>query len=163
MNDMRKLMETVESLYEDESVGFKNVVVGGDADDVTVNGKPLAVKTIWIYDNSGMNDFSQKDFGRNDSVSEEEYNSILRTVVMDVKNEIEDAVREKDPYSYSDNTFYHNYIAIGADVSKDIDDQLVKDVILQTALSGMETSKNDDGSYDVFKINRPKKKRWWNK
>ena len=164
MNDMRKLMETVESLYEDQSVGFKNVVVGGDNDDITVDGKPLAVKTIWIYDNSVMNDFSQKDFGRTDSVSDEEYKAILDSVVDSVEREVKSAINERDPWSDNDKDYYHNYIAIGADVNKDIDDKLVKDVIKWTSLDNhYGPTKNDDGSFDVFEIIRPKKKRWWNK
>jgi len=164
MNEMRKLMETVERLFDDEQVGFKNVVVGADNDDITVNGKPLAVKTIWAYDNSDMRAGGQRGFSRTDGVSEEEYKAILNSVVDSVEREIKSAINERDPWTGNGKDYYHNYIAFGVDVSPDIDDRLRKDVIKWTALDDLYGgTKNDDGSFDVFEINRPKKKSWWNK
>jgi len=158
---MRKLMETVETLFEDESVGFKNITVGFDADDVTINGEPTHAATIWIYDNSGMDSLLQKGFGRQDSISDEEYRTILDSVVPQVEQYVKQAHNDRD---FDGEGYRFDLIALGSDIGGGLDQKLQGDVIKWTSLDDLYGgTKSDNGYYNVFEINRPKKKRWWSR
>ena len=94
-----------------------------------------------------------------DGVTDEEYNEILKAAVWQVQDAIEQAHNEKDWVDEKKPRF--NHVALGADVSPDIDKELVNDIIKQTSLSDLPSTLSDDGDYVVFEIAHPKKKRFW--
>ena len=156
MNDMRKLMEAVEQLFDSVPVGFKNVTVSSDADDVYVDGEPLPVKLIWVYDDAGSWD-NQGELTQG-VFSSKEYNKVLRSVVDSVRKAVDDAYKETD--ELTDGEYFYDYFAIGADVSPDINDKLISDLIKELDLSDIPSSRSDNNRYMVFNIERPKKKKW---
>lgn len=157
-NEMRKLMETVAPLFDDKYdgvVGFRQIKVAPMADDITVDGKVITAQVIWIYDSSDLS--AQRGFTDSD-VSDEEYDVILGKAILEVNYAIREAQTEKD---WDGKNYRFDYIALGADVHKDINKELVNDIISKTSLSGLPSTVSDNGDYVVFEIERPKKKRFW--
>jgi len=169
MNEMRKLMETVEALYEDSQLGFKNIVTSVQHDDVKVSGKAVFAKTIWVYDNANYNRDNprQRDFTRQEQidVTTEGYNELVNEIAFKAQDAYNDAVdNTDDPYGEGLEYVYDAF-AIGADVGERVNKRLIHDVLAKADLSDVPATLSDDGDYIVLNVEHPelKKKRWWNR
>lgn len=166
MNEMRKLMETVSSLFEEAAAGFLNVKVGVDRDDMIINGEDTTADYIYIYNNADWETHPLQTTFAQEHISDEDYEEILNSVVPETEGHIRMIMNKE--YDWLDGIDLRSeYIAISSEVHPAINDKLVKDVIARTMLSQLEPATTEEPGVYAFKINRKKKdekkKRWWSR
>jgi hypothetical protein len=105
-----------------------------------INGQLDTADVIWIYNNP-PGDFlgKQKSF---DHVSEEDYKQILAYVIDEMADDLD-----------LQNLGY-DYIGVGADISPEIDDRLVNDIVSNTILAHLSPVEDfeSDEKMRLFKV-----------